>query len=69
MQVVSQCPGRYAKEPSHVLECFLKKLQRLEIFQVSDMLAEDGIVMLGESKRILQLPAEGRHVVNGSTQI
>ncbi len=57
MQVVGQQLGLDAEELLDMGDPVPKGLQGLVIFQVADVMAEEGVVLTGEAKGVFQLPA------------
>src|ERR1017187_9909357 len=69
MQVISNRHGTNPEETLHVPECLLKRLQRLEVLHVADMLAQNGIVFLRQAQRILQFASASENLLCRRTKV
>ena len=69
MQIVGDGARRDAEDVLQAGQRFLEKLHGLEVFQIADVLAEDGVAALGEAEGVLQLAAEGQDLVQFDSQV
>ena len=69
MQVVGNHFRLNAEQPFQVCEGLLKEFQRFLVFQVSDVLAHDGMAVASEAKRILKFRAAGENLNQRHSQI
>jgi hypothetical protein len=61
MQVIYHGLGLYQKETFQKCYPFFKRSHGLEVLQIADVVAQKGIVPLGETKGVFQLRAAGQH--------
>jgi hypothetical protein len=67
--VVGDGARRDAEEVLQAGERLLEELHGLEVFQVADVLAEDGVAALGQAEGVLQFAAEGEHLVQLDAEV
>ena len=69
MQIVGCRSRRYLEQVLHLGQRLLEELHRLVVFQVPDVLAQDRVSVLRQTKRILQLAAKREYFLDLHTQI
>jgi hypothetical protein len=61
MQIVRHSYRGDAKEAPQMFQRFPEELHGFDDLQIADVLAKDGVPVLGEAERVLQLAAAGKH--------
>ncbi len=64
MKIVDDRPGFDREEPLEMGDALLEGGQGLEIFEISDMVAHEGIALSGETEGIFQLGSTGQHALH-----
>ena len=69
MEVMRHGLRMHAEEALHVIERLAEEDQRLVVLQVSDVLAENGVMAGGEAEGVLEFAARGNHVRYGPAEV
>src|SRR5262249_26337582 len=69
VQIVSDGARFYAEELFEVRQRFLEESQRLVIFKIADMLAQDRVPALGEAQSVFQFRATGQDLVQFEVEL
>src|SRR5271165_4059315 len=69
MEVMSHGLRMHAEEALHVVERLAEEDQRLIVLQVSDVLAENGVMAGGQAEGVLEFAACGDHFQYGPAEI
>src|SRR5258705_6188948 len=69
VQIVRDRAWLDAEELLQIRECLVKELQRLVIFQVTDVLAENCVTVLGQAEGVLQFSTAGHQLLKRNTQV
>src|SRR5436853_2939919 len=66
MQIVSDHIRVEIEEMLEMRDALLVRTQRFEVFQVADVMTDEGIVFPSQAERVLQLCAAGENLLRGS---
>ena len=69
MEVVSGDARLYAEQLLHLLQRFLEEPQSFVVFEIADMLAEQGVAAFGQAERVLQSGPAGQHFGHLGAQV
>ena len=61
VQIADDCLGFDFQQPAEVFRHVLEELERLKVFQVAHMLAEESILAACKAERVLEFPACGQY--------
>ncbi len=61
MQIVRHRHRRDAEETLQMVQRLAKELHGLQVFEIADVLAEDGVPIFGQAERVLQFAAAGQN--------
>ena len=59
VQIADDCLGFDFQQPAEVFRHVLEELERLKVFQIAHMLAEESILAACKAERVLEFPACG----------
>jgi hypothetical protein len=68
MLIVCDSLGRNLEEMFHLLQSLFEEAQRFIVFEVPDVLTQDGMLAPGEAERILQFSPYSQHLFQLDTQ-
>ncbi len=64
MEIMSEGNRLHAEEPLEMLHALLEGFQGLVVFHVPDVVAEEGVIFVGDAKGILQFRAGCKNLGN-----
>src|ERR1017187_5560929 len=69
MEVMGHGPWMHPEEAFHVIERLAEEDQRLVVLQVSDVLAEEGVMPGGQAEGVLEFTARRNHVQSSPAEV
>src|SRR5271165_2606884 len=69
MQIVRYRHGRNAEETFEMIERLAEELHSFHVFEIADVLAQDGIAIFGQAQGVFQLAAAGQNLLYGHSEI